>query len=91
MDTPAGVIQEEGHTGFLHLLSAVLDLIFLVRRVSRPFPSSTVKLNFVYPRNNRSPLVGQDARKNPSSCDCAEIRTHDPTSEGFEDTNLTTG
>ena len=29
-------------------------------------------------------LVGHDARKNPSSCDCTEIRTHVPTSEGFE-------
>ena len=25
---------------------------------SRPFPSATVKSNFVYPRNNHSPLVG---------------------------------
>ena len=31
---PAGVTQEEGHTGFLiHLLSAVRALIFLARRV----------------------------------------------------------
>ena len=27
VDAPAGVTQEEGHTGFLHLLSAVLALI----------------------------------------------------------------
>ena len=47
-----------------------------------PF-SSTVKSNFVYPRINRSPLVGHD----PSSCDCTEIRAHVPTSEGFEVTN----
>ena len=34
MDVPAGVTQEEGHTGFLvHLLSAVRALIFLVRRI----------------------------------------------------------
>ena len=26
-------------------------------------------------------------RKNPNSCDCTEIRTHVPTSEGFEVTN----
>ena len=53
---------------------------------SRPFPSSTVKSNFVYPRNNRSPLllVGHDVTKIPSSCDCAEVRTHVPTSEGLE-------
>ena len=30
---PAGVTQEEGHTGFLHLPSAVLALIFLARRI----------------------------------------------------------
>ena len=34
VDVPAGVTQEEGHTGFLiHLLSAVLALIFLARRI----------------------------------------------------------
>ena len=34
VDVPAGVTQEEGHTGFLiHLPSAVLDLIFLARRI----------------------------------------------------------
>ena len=37
MDVPAGVTQEEGHTGFLvHLLSAVHALIFLARRI-QPF------------------------------------------------------
>ena len=36
---PAGVTQEEGHTGFLiHLLSAVRTLIFLARRI-QPFLS----------------------------------------------------
>ena len=39
LDVPAGVTQEEGHTGFLiHLLSAVHALIFLARRV-QPFLS----------------------------------------------------
>ena len=34
LDVPAGVIQEEGHTGFLvHLLSAVRAFIFLARRI----------------------------------------------------------
>ena len=34
LDVPAGVTQEEGHTGFLiHLLSAVRSLIFLARRI----------------------------------------------------------
>ena len=39
MDVPAGVTQEEGHTGYLiHLSSAVLALIFLARRI-QPFLS----------------------------------------------------
>ena len=39
LDVPAGVTQEEGHTGFLiHLLSAVRALIFLGRRI-QPFLS----------------------------------------------------
>ena len=39
MDVPAGVTQEEGHTGFLiHLHSAVRALIFLARRI-QPFLS----------------------------------------------------
>ena len=39
MDVPAGVTQEEGHTGFLiHLLSAVRAFIFLTRRI-QPFLS----------------------------------------------------
>ena len=34
MDVPAGVTQEEGNTGFsIRLLSAVLALIFLARRI----------------------------------------------------------
>ena len=33
VDAQAGVTQEEGHTGFLHLPSAVLALIFLARRI----------------------------------------------------------
>ena len=39
LDVPAGVTQEEGHTGFLiHLPSAVRALIFVARRV-QPFLS----------------------------------------------------
>ena len=60
VDVPTGVTQEEGHTGFLHLPPAVLALIFTARGSTRFFPSSTVKSNFVYPRVNRSPLVGHD-------------------------------
>ena len=39
IDVPAGVTQEEGNTGFsIHLLSAVLALIFLAKRI-QPFLS----------------------------------------------------
>ena len=39
VDVPAGVTQEQSHTGFLiHLPSAVLALIFLARRI-QPFIS----------------------------------------------------
>ena len=39
LDVPAGVTQEEGHTGFLiHFLSAVRALLFLARR-NQPFLS----------------------------------------------------
>ena len=38
MDVRAGVVQEEGQTGFLHLPSAVLALIFIARRI-HPFIS----------------------------------------------------
>ena len=39
LDVPAGVTQEEGHTGFpIHLLSAVRALLFLARRI-QPFLS----------------------------------------------------
>ena len=48
VDVPAGVIQEEGHTGFLiHLPSAVFALIFTREKDSAiPFPRR--KSNFVY-------------------------------------------
>ena len=40
LDVPAGVTQEEGHTGFLiHLLSAVRAFIFLARRIQSLFLS----------------------------------------------------
>ena len=38
VDVPAGVTQEEGHTGFLHLPSAVFALTFLAGRI-QPFLS----------------------------------------------------
>ena len=51
MDGPAGVTQEEGNTGFsIHLLSAVLALIFLARSI-QPILSLVdreLKSNFLY-------------------------------------------
>ena len=38
MDVLDGATQEEGHTGFLHLPSAVLALIYLATRI-QPFLS----------------------------------------------------
>ena len=38
VNVPAGVTQEEGYTGFLHLPFAVLALTFLARRI-QPFLS----------------------------------------------------
>ena len=37
VDAPAGVTQEESHTGYLLLPSAVLALIFLPRRIQPAF------------------------------------------------------
>ena len=36
VDVSAGVKQEEGHTGFLHLPSAVLAFIYIARRIPPP-------------------------------------------------------
>ena len=57
VDVPAGVTQEESHTGFLiDLPSAVLALIFLARR-TQPFLSLVDReVEFLYERINRSPL-----------------------------------
>ena len=59
LDVPAGVTQEEDHTGFLiHLLSAVRALIFLARRI-QPFLSLVDRqAEFCVQRFNRSPPVG---------------------------------
>ena len=58
LDVPAGVTQEEGHTGFfIHLLSAVRTLIFLARRI-QPFLSLVGREVDFYVRFNRSPPVG---------------------------------
>ena len=45
VDAPAGVTQEEGHTGVLHLPSALLALIFIARRIQ---PSLYLVVREVY-------------------------------------------
>ena len=93
LDVPAGVTQKEGHTGFPHLLSAVLALIFLVRRI-KPFLSLSdreVEFCGLTIKSFSTFLLGLFVcvcvRKNPSSCEDTEIRTHVLTSDGFEVTN----
>ena len=61
LDVPAGVTQEEDHTGFLvHLLSAVRALISSREGFSHSFPSSSAEWNFVCTNDlvNHSPPVG---------------------------------
>ena len=58
MDAPGRVTQEEGHTAFLRLPSAVLASNFYREKVSAvPFSRRLCKSNFMYPRISRSPLV----------------------------------
>ena len=91
MDVPAGVTQEEGDTIFLRLLSAVLALIFIARKIQPSLSIVDIEVNFEFcVPTNKSFSICWDilfVRKNPSSCDCTEVRTHVPTSEGFEITN----
>ena len=49
VDAPAGVIQEEGHTGFLHLPSALLALIFIARSVQPSLSLVNRELEFCVP------------------------------------------
>ena len=62
---------------FSIFLLRCLPSFFLREGFTRSFPSSTVKLSFVYQRFNRSPFAGHlfFVRKNPKFCDDTEIRT----------------
>ena len=51
VDASAEVKQEEGHTGFLHLPSAVLALIFLARRIQSFLPLVDREVEFCVPMN----------------------------------------
>ena len=51
VDAPAGVTQEEGHIGFLHLPSAVLFLIFLAIRIQPFFSLVNCEVELSIPTN----------------------------------------
>ena len=50
VDAPAGVPQEEGRTGFLHL-PAVLALIFIARRIQPSLSLVNREVEFCVPTN----------------------------------------
>ena len=86
VDVPAGVTQEEGHTGFSPPSFCGACLNFSREKDSPvPFPRRNVKSNFVCYQINRSPPVGHKfifkyffVRKNPRSwCDTCMISLYD--------------
>ena len=58
VDAAAAVTQEEGHTEFIYLPSAVLALLFIARRIQASRSLDDREVELVNPRINRSPLVG---------------------------------
>ena len=86
---PAGVTQEEDHSGFLLLTSAVLALVFFAKRI-QPLLSLVDReveccllIIYIYIYIYICVCVCILMRKNPSLCDCAEIRTHVPKTTVF--------
>ena len=51
VDLPAGVTQEEGRIGFLHLPSAVLALFFIARRIQPSLSLVDREVEFCVPTN----------------------------------------
>ena len=51
VDAPAGVAQEEGHTGFLHLPPAALALIFIARRIQPSLSIVEREVEYCVPTN----------------------------------------
>ena len=80
----ARVTQEEGQTGFLRLPSAVLASFFIVGRIQSFLSLVDREVKFCIPTNQSFSTCWGLCEENPSTCDCVEIRTHVPTSEGFE-------
>ena len=60
VDAPVGVTQEECHTGFVHLPSAMLVFIFIARRFQSLLSLVDREVELCVPTNNRPPLVGHD-------------------------------
>ena len=64
MDVPAGVTQEEGNPGFsIHLISAVLALIFLARRI-QPFLSLVDRGNVYLRSKTALTLISMQGHQN---------------------------
>ena len=82
-----------GHTRFLHLPSAVLALIFIAGRIQPSLSLFDREVEFLGTHELivlhlwGMIYVFIFERKNPSSYDCTEIRSHVPMPEGFEVTN----
>ena len=51
VDAPAGVTQQEGHTRFIHLPSAVLGLLLIARRIQPSLSLVGRKVEFYVPTN----------------------------------------
>ena len=65
LDVPAGVSQEERHTGFLHLTSAVLTLISIARRIQPSLSLVGGEVEFCVPTSySTGPLVRMYAIRN---------------------------
>ena len=92
VDVPAGVTQEEGHRSYPPSFCGACLNFYCEKDSAVSFPrqpwsrilctNELIVLHLL-----RFFFFFFLLRKNPSSCDCTEIRTHVPTSEGFEGTN----
>ena len=70
LDVPAGVTQEEGHTGFLvHLPSAVRALIFVARRI-QPFLSLVYKYLYQDEKRPYQYIYIERERETDQRCHC---------------------
>ena len=65
VDAPAKVTQDEGHRISPPSFCRACLNFYRENDFSRPFPSSTVMSNFVYPRINRPPSAGHDFSQIP--------------------------